>query len=139
MWSWHDAGVEMWNNPSCSKCAAARDTLAEARVPVTLRAYLDAPPTVAELVDVLWRLDAQPWDICRVEEPAARLLGMAEWPRDEASAPRWITAMVEHPELIQRPILLLDDGGAVVGRSAEALDEAIRRTPGPGPRVHDME
>jgi arsenate reductase (glutaredoxin) len=118
----------MWNNPSCSKCATARETLDEARVPVRLRAYLDAPPTVAELVDVLRRLGAQPWDICRIDEPAARLLGVAEWPRDEATAGRWIAAMVEHPQLIQRPILLLDDGGAVVGRSAEALDEAIRRS-----------
>jgi arsenate reductase len=118
----------MWNNPSCSKCATARDTLAEARVPVRLRAYLDQPPTAEELVDVLRRLGAQPWDICRVDEPAGRLLGVADWPRDEASVGRWIAAMVEHPQLIQRPILLLDDGGAVVGRSAEALDEVIRRS-----------
>jgi len=118
----------MWNNPTCSKCATARETLAEARVPVRLRAYLDQPPTTEELVDVLRRLDAQPWDICRVDEPVARLLGIPEWQRDDASVGRWVAAMVEHPQLIQRPILLLDDGGAVVGRSGEALDEVIRRS-----------
>lgn len=118
----------MWNNPSCSKCAAARDTLDEARVPYRLRAYLDEPPTAAELVDVLRRLDAQPWEICRTDEPAARRLGMDEWARDADSAGRWITAMVEHPELIQRPILLLDDGHAVIGRTPEALGDAVRRS-----------
>ena len=42
-------------------------------------------------------------------EPAATARGMADWPRDEAAVPRWIDAMVAAPELIQRPILLLDD------------------------------
>ncbi len=123
-------GMEMWNNPSCSKCAAARDTLGEARIPVRLRAYLDDPPTAAELTEVLRRLDAQPWDICRTGEPAAVALGMPDWPRDEAAVPRWIEAMVAEPQLIQRPILLLDDGSALVGRTPEALDEAVRRAKG---------
>lgn len=115
----------MWNNPSCSKCAAARQTLAAARVPVTLRAYLDDPPSVAELTDVLDRLPAEPWEICRTGEPAAAELGMADWPRTAQSRDRWIAAMVAHPELIQRPILLLDDGRALVARSPEALREAL--------------
>src|SRR5690606_28051761 len=104
--------VEMWNNPSCSKCAQARSTLDGALVPYRLRAYLDEPPTVEELTEVLRRLGVPPWEICRTGEPAAVAMGMADWPRDEASVPRWIEAMVASPELIQRPILLLDDGSA---------------------------
>jgi arsenate reductase len=118
--------MEMWNNPSCSKCAAARATLEQARVPVQIRAYLDDPPTTAELADVLRRLGAQPWDVCRLAEPAAQELGMAGWPRDVVSTDRWLAAMVEHPELIQRPIILLDDGTATVARTAEALDDVVR-------------
>ena len=121
-------GMEIWDNPACSKCAAARSTLDGARVPYRLRAYLDDPPSAAELADVLRRLGAQPWDICRTGEPAARRLGMADWPRDAVSTGRWIAAMVDHPELIQRPILLLDDGAAVVGRTPQALGDAVRRT-----------
>ena len=118
----------MWHNPSCSKCAAALSTFNEAGVRYRLRAYLDQPPTAAELADVLRRLDAQPWEICRTGEPTAKRLGLDEWPRDAASVGRWIDAMVEHPELIQRPIILLDDGDAVIGRTAEALDEVVRRS-----------
>ena len=118
--------MEMWNNPSCSKCAAARATLEQARVPVRMRAYLDDPPSTTELADVLRRLGAQPWDICRLGEPAAQELGMAEWPRDVSSTDRWLRAMVDHPELIQRPIILLDDGTATVARSPEALAEVVR-------------
>ena len=119
--------MEMWNNPSCSKCAGARETLDAARVPYRLRAYQEQRPTADELADVLRRLGAQPWDICRTGEPAAVARGMASWPRDDANARRWIEAMVEAPELIQRPILLLDDGSAIVGRTPQALAEAIRR------------
>jgi arsenate reductase (glutaredoxin) len=120
--------MELWNNPSCSKCAAARDTLDAARVPYRLRAYLEQRPSEPELAEVLRRLGAQPWDICRLQEPEAVALGMADWPRDQSSVGRWIAAMVEAPQLIQRPILLLDDGSAVVGRTAEALDDAVRRS-----------
>ncbi|NJC73923.1 arsenate reductase family protein [Planosporangium thailandense] len=119
--------MELWNNPSCSKCAAARTTLTQAGVPFRLRAYLEQAPTAAELTEVLRRLGARPWDICRLGEPAATARGMAQWPREEADVQRWIEAMVEAPELIQRPILLLDDGSAVVGRTPEALAEVVRR------------
>ncbi|SIQ35917.1 ArsC/Spx/MgsR family protein [Micromonospora avicenniae] len=122
------AGVEIWNNPACSKCATARATLDEAQVPYRLRAYLEQPPSAAELTTVLQRLGARPWEVCRIQEPAARELGMADWPQDEASEPRWIEAMVAHPELIQRPILLLDDGGALVGRTPEVLRLAVDRS-----------
>jgi arsenate reductase len=120
--------MEVWNNPACTKCAAARQTLAAAQVPYRLRAYLQQPPTAAELVDVLRRLGAQPWDICRTGEPAAVARGMAGWPRDDANAARWVEAMVASPELIQRPILLLDDGSALLGRTPEALADAVRRS-----------
>jgi arsenate reductase len=123
--------VEIWNNASCSKCAAARTTLDAARVPYRLRAYLEQPPTEGELAEVLRRLDAQPWEICRTDDAAARRLGMHEWPRDQGSTGRWITAMVEHPELIQRPIVLLDDGDAVVARTPQTLDEVVRRSARP--------
>lgn len=126
--------MELWNNPSCSKCAAARQTLDEARVPYRLRAYLDQPPTREELVEVLRRLGVPPWEICRTGEPQAQALGMADWPRDEASVDRWVDAMVAAPQLVQRPILLLDDGSAVVARTPQALDEAVRRTGGAGAR-----
>jgi arsenate reductase len=119
--------MELWNNPACSKCTGARTTLDAAGVPYRLRAYLEQSPTAEELTEVLRRLGMAPWEICRTSEPAARARGLADWPRDDASAPRWIAAMVASPELIQRPILLLDDGSALVGRTPDALAEAIRR------------
>jgi arsenate reductase len=121
--------LEIWYNPSCSKCRTAVRRLDAAGIDVGIRRYLDQPPTAEELDDVLRRLDRQPWEIARLGEPAADRLGLASWPRDVAGRQRWIDAMVAHPELIQRPILLLDDGRALLGRTPEAVEEAISTDP----------
>jgi arsenate reductase len=117
--------VEIWYNPSCSKCRTAVRRLDVAGIELGIRRYLDQPPTAEELDGVLQRLGQQPWDIARLGEPAAARLGLADWPRAATARQRWIDAMVAHPELIQRPILLLDDGRALLGRTPEALEEAI--------------
>jgi len=38
---------------------------------------------------------------------------------------KWIEALVEHPKLIQRPIITADDGTAVVGRTPEAVRSVL--------------
>ncbi|MGK5114745.1 MULTISPECIES: ArsC/Spx/MgsR family protein [unclassified Geodermatophilus] len=114
--------MEVWFNPSCSKCRAARDQLEEAGVEYTLRRYLDRPPSEAELRAALTGLGLQPWDITRMSEPLARELGLPDAPRD---ADAWIRVLVEHPRLIQRPIVLTDDGRAWVARDDQTLTEVL--------------
>lgn len=116
--------MQMWVNPACSKCAVALDALAEAGVHVEQRRYLEQHPTADELRDVLRRLRLEPWDITRLGEPVAVELGMASWPHDPD---RWIAALVEHPVLVQRPVLILDDGTALLGRTEQDLQAAVTR------------
>lgn len=92
----------------------------------TVRRYLDEPPTEAELEAMLERLELRAWDIARTGEPIAKELGIKDWPRDEATHARWVTALVEHPALIQRPIITADDGTAVIGRSEDAVRSVLR-------------
>jgi arsenate reductase len=119
--------MEIWVNPSCSKCRAAVAQLDEAGAHYTVRRYLDDPPDAAELATVLNRLGLEPWDITRTGEPIAADLGVADWPRDDAARTGWIDALVRHPALIQRPIITADDGTAVVGRSTDAVADALSR------------
>ena len=114
--------MEIWFNPSCSKCRVARDQLDEAGVEYTLRRYLDDPPTEAELRSALTALGLQPWDITRMSEPLARELGLKGMARD---ADAWIQVLAEHPTLIQRPIVRTDDGRAWVARDDDALSEVL--------------
>jgi arsenate reductase len=119
--------VEIWINPECSKCHSALTTLDAEQAEYTVRHYLEDPPNAAELVEVLARLDLEPWHIVRTGEPVAAELGLADWPRDDASRQRWIDALASHPVLIQRPIITADDGTATVARTPEAVRAAIER------------
>ncbi|MEV6320064.1 arsenate reductase family protein [Nocardia sp. NPDC051787] len=117
--------TEIWHNPRCSKSRNATAFLDDAGVDYTVRKYLDQPPTAAELREVLRRLGAEPWDITRTGEQITKDLGMASWGRTAADRDRWIEALVEHPNLIQRPIVLTVDGAAVVARDEAALRDLL--------------
>ncbi|KUL34728.1 arsenate reductase family protein [Streptomyces regalis] len=119
--------MEIWINPACSKCRSALTLLDAEGADYTVRRYLDDVPTEDEIRDVLDRLGLEPWDITRTQETVAKELGLKEWARDAGSRERWITALAEHPKLIQRPIITADDGTAVVARTEEAVRDALSR------------
>ncbi|MEU5143997.1 arsenate reductase family protein [Streptomyces sp. NPDC021139] len=119
--------MEIWINPACSKCRSAISLLDAEGADYTVRRYLEDVPSTAEIREVLIRLGLEPWDITRTQEAAAKELGLKDWPRDAASRDRWIAALAEHPKLIQRPIITADDGTAVVGRTDEAVRDALSR------------
>lgn len=114
--------MEIWINPACSKCRAALERLDAAKAEYKVRRYLEQPPTVAELDDALVRLGLEPWELAR---PGDGDEAIANLPREQGRRADWLAAMVANPRLIQRPVLLLDDGTAVVGRTPEAVDRAI--------------
>nr|WP_218952261.1 arsenate reductase family protein [Amycolatopsis anabasis] len=113
--------MEIWHNPRCSKSRTAKQALDEAGVEYVERRYLDRPPTAAELTEVLDLLGAEPWEITRTNEPVAKELGVADWPKDRE---RWIELLVDNPALIQRPIVRTERR-AVVARDEDSLREII--------------
>ncbi|GAA1397206.1 arsenate reductase family protein [Kitasatospora putterlickiae] len=117
--------MEIWINPRCGKCRSALGVLDGAGVTYTVRRYLEDPPGVAELEQVLERLGLEPWDIARTDEQVAKDLGMKQWGREADDRARWLAAMAEHPILIQRPIITADDGHAVVARTPEAVKSVL--------------
>ncbi|MFJ6749959.1 MULTISPECIES: arsenate reductase family protein [unclassified Streptomyces] len=122
--------MEIWLNPACSKCRSAVQILDEEGADYTVRRYLEQPPTADELRTVLERLGLEPWDITRTQEAEAKELGIAAWERTDAARERWIAALADRPRLIQRPIITADDGSALVGRSEDAVRDAVARTGG---------
>jgi len=111
--------MELWHNPRCSKSRAAKAILDERGTEYTERRYVDDPPTAEELDAVLTALGKQPWEVARLGEPIAKELGLRDWDHDRA---RWIAVMVENPILIERPILVADDGRAALGRPPEDIE-----------------
>jgi len=119
--------MEIWINPACSKCRSAISLLDAEGAEYTVRRYLEDVPSEDEIREVLDRLGLEPWDITRTQEAAAKELGLKEWARDDSSRDRWIAALASHPKLIQRPIITADDGSAVVGRTEDAVRDALAR------------
>ncbi|MGC4948519.1 arsenate reductase family protein [Streptomyces sp. DT224] len=119
--------MEIWINPACSKCRSAVQLLDAEGADYTVRRYLEDVPSPDEIRAVLDRLGLEPWDITRTQEADARELGLKDWPREAGARERWIAALAEHPKLIQRPIITAEDGTAVVGRTDEAVRDALGR------------
>lgn len=114
--------MEIWINPACSKCRTATAALDEAGVAYTVRRYLEDVPDVDELAAVVSRLGVEPWDIAR---PAELREAGIDLPREAASRGDWLQALVDHPRSIQRPIVVADDGTAVIARDPAALDRLV--------------
>jgi arsenate reductase len=114
--------MEIWLNPACSKCRTAVAELDAAGVEYTVRRYLDDPPDVEELREVVARLGLEPWDVARQKESAEEGIDL---PRDAEHRDQWLTALAAHPRALQRPIITAADGTTVVGRDPDSLDRVI--------------
>ena len=116
-------GTSIFFNPECSNCRTAQALLAERGVDVDYIRYLENTPTRADLEAVLVKLGTDnPRDIVRAKEPIYAELGL-----DGADRDQLLDAMVAHPILIQRPIVIHGDR-AVVARPPERLLELFAQS-----------
>lgn len=112
--------VSVYFNPSCSNCRTVEGILRDRGVDATYVRYLDDTPTREELEAVLAKLGTDdPRAIVRTKEPEYAELGLATAGPDEL-----LDAMVAHPILIQRPIVVAGDR-AVVARPPERVLEVV--------------
>ncbi|MCW8918639.1 MAG: arsenate reductase (glutaredoxin) [Gammaproteobacteria bacterium] len=113
--------MKIYHNPHCSK---SRQTLQliEARQPsATVIEYLKSPPAVDELNEILNMLHLEPRQLLRTQEAEYTQLGLADI---SLSREQLLEAMVAHPILIERPIVV-HNGKAIIGRPPETVLEII--------------
>ncbi len=116
------ATFEIYHNPRCSKSRAALKLLEENGIEPTIRLYLDNPPDAAELKRVIQLLSTAPRGLIRDGENEYEELGLAD---ETLSDDRLIEAMIFHPRLIQRPIVIRDGKVARIGRPPEAVLDLV--------------
>ena len=109
--------VTIYYNPRCSKCRLALDLLEQQGQQARIVEYLDNPPDVATLASILDMLGLEPRALMRTREQEYTSAGL-----DNPALGReeLIAAMVEHPRLIERPIVV-KDGKAIIGRPPEKV------------------
>ena len=88
------------HNPSCGTSRKTLEILQETGADVTVREYLKDPPSRAELERLYQRAGIRPREGLRAKEPLAAELGLLE-----ADDDRILDAMIEHPILINRPLV----------------------------------
>jgi arsenate reductase len=111
---------QLYNNPSCSKCRTAVSLLAERGIEADEIRYLDQPPTVTDLKQLIQLLDVEdPRLMMRTGEPVYAEMGLAD---EEGEA--LLEAISRHPILLERPIFVVGDR-AVIARPPERLLELL--------------
>jgi arsenate reductase len=122
-----DDGLCVLFNPGCSKCRGTRDLLDERGVAASYREYLVDNPDRAELERLTYLLGIDdPRDMMRRGEPLYAELELDGAPRDEL-----FDAIVDHPILLERPIVILGDR-AVIARPPERALELLAPIESPG-------
>lgn len=113
--------VIIYHNPRCSKSRQTLQLLREHGVEPEIVEYLQDPPDRKTLASILDMLGIEPRDLMRRNETPWKELGLADskFGRDEL-----IAAMIEHPILIERPIVVAGKR-AVIGRPPEKVLEII--------------
>jgi arsenate reductase len=111
--------VTIYHNPRCSKSRQTLDLLRARDLEPEVVEYLATPPSAERLREILDLLHLQPRELMRSGEDVYRELCLD----DPALTPeQLIQAMVDHPRLIQRPIVV-SQGRAAIGRPPERVLE----------------
>ena len=95
--------------------------LRESGIPFEKINYYVEPLTRKKLAELIRKANLKPRDVLRKSEAIYKELGLAE---DKFSDSELIALMIEHPDLIQRPIVERGDR-AVLGRPTENVRELL--------------
>lgn len=95
------------HNPACGTSRKTLEILRESGAEVTVNLYLKTPPARDELKRLYGQAGITPREGLRAKEPLAQELGLTG---PDASDEAILDAMIEHPVLINRPLVETEKG-----------------------------
>ena len=113
--------IQIWHNPKCSKSRNAMTLLEEKGINADVIKYLETNPSKNQLKEVLKKLNMKASELLRTGEDIYKELNL----KDINDEDKLIDIMIEHPILIERPIIIRGDK-AVIARPIENLEELIK-------------
>jgi arsenate reductase len=111
----------VYHNPSCSKSRGALEILADRGVEADVVEYLKAPPDRAVLERILDAITDPPVALVR-DDKRFKELGLRR--ADYETRDAVIDLLLEHPELMERPVVFRGDR-AVIARPSEKVLELL--------------
>jgi arsenate reductase len=109
--------VKIYHNPRCGKSRQTLQLLKQQNIEPEIIDYLKTPPTAQELEDILQKLAMEPRQLMRKKEAEYKASGLDDESLDRQTL---INGMINHPILIERPIVIVN-GKAAIGRPPEAV------------------
>ena len=113
--------VVIYHNPRCSKSRQTLQLLQGKGIEPEVVEYLKTPPSKSRLKQILKMLDLKPRELMRRNEDEYKSLGLGD---ESLTQEQLLGAMVEHPKLIERPIVVNGDKAAL-GRPPEKVLEIL--------------
>ncbi|RJG10077.1 arsenate reductase (glutaredoxin) [Pseudomonas cavernicola] len=113
--------LTLYHNPRCTKSRGALELLEARGLAPTIVLYLETPLSAVELQGLLGKLKLSARQLLRSAEDEYKTLNLAD---ASLSEEQLIAAMVAHPKLIERPILVVGSK-AIIGRPPEKVLEIL--------------
>ena len=102
--------TKIYHNPRCSKSRQTLELLSEKGVETEIIEYLNTPPDAEALEKILKGLKMEPRELMRKGQDEYKSLGLDD---ESLSRDALINAMIENPILIERPIVITNNGIAI--------------------------
>jgi arsenate reductase len=112
--------MDYYHNPRCKKSREGLQLLEEKGIQPEVILYMTEPLSPMDLEDILVKLDIDAEDLIRSKEAVWK----EEFKDKELSEDELVLAMIEYPQLMERPILVNGDK-AIIGRTTENLLDII--------------
>ncbi len=121
--------IIVWHNPRCRKSREGlkkvEEIASKKNLEVEIRKYLDNPPDVSKLKEVLKKLNMNPIELIRTKEAIWKEIFKNDYKQGKLDDNQLILAMHDNPKLIERPIVIFGDQ-AVLARPAEKVLELFK-------------
>ena len=112
--------ITIYHNPKCTKSREGLCEIKKMKKSFTIRKYLDEPFTKEEMKDVIRKLNIKPLELVRTKES----IWIENYKGKQLSDEDIIDALLLHPKLIERPIIVIDNK-AVIARPKEKIYELM--------------
>ena len=113
--------LTIYHNPSCSKSRETLQILEYHKFLPRIIEYLDTPPSALKISEIVKKLGLAPIDLLRTTEKAYI---DAKYQADLMTDQEIIEAIVKHPSLLQRPIVICGNK-AIIGRPPATVMDII--------------
>ncbi|MDG1870555.1 MAG: ArsC/Spx/MgsR family protein [Flavobacterium sp.] len=110
--------MQVYHNPRCGKSRNCLTYLEQNKIEFETIKYLEQPTTKDQIIELLEMLDMSPLDLVRKKEK----IWIEKYKNKPLTNDDVITAMVDNPILIERP-LIIKDGKASIARDIESIQK----------------